>query len=123
MLDREARDTIVANYRVDARGTIRSPGKFEGEMLYVPHYWDCVLDGAADEDAGREAFFRVTDADRQLFPELGAIYGLSLRESDQGFVDCEEYDTAAEYDAAVTAAEAESSGDDDMGDDAEPGED
>ena len=46
------RQIIERNYVVDSSGRIRSPGKFEGEMLYVPHFWDAGMSGLADRDNG-----------------------------------------------------------------------
>lgn len=34
------RKEIAETYKVDERGVIRSPGKFEGEPIYVPYFWD-----------------------------------------------------------------------------------
>jgi hypothetical protein len=39
------RTEILAQYQVGSDGVIRSPGKFEGEMLYVPFYWDIAMNG------------------------------------------------------------------------------
>ncbi len=62
------------------------PGKFQGEAIYVPYYWDLWLQGCADEDDGTIIKFTVTDADRLVFPELGLINEVKLRETDDGFV-------------------------------------
>jgi hypothetical protein len=43
------REEILANYTVSDRGTILSPGKFEGEMLYVPYFWGMSMEGGCDE--------------------------------------------------------------------------
>jgi len=34
------REQITSEYNIDDNGIIRNPGKFEGEMLYVPYFWD-----------------------------------------------------------------------------------
>lgn len=67
---------------------IRSPGKFEGEARYVPHYWEIYLEGFADSDDGKVLRFKITKEDRELFPELKKRRMVSLVEDDQGFV-CE----------------------------------
>ena len=38
------RQEIESSYKIE-NGRIRSPGKFEGEMIYVPFYWNVFLDG------------------------------------------------------------------------------
>lgn len=89
------RDDILRDYKVDSHGVIRRPGKFEGEMLYIPYFWEVGLDGLADDDIevgndNVEWIFEITDDDRAMFPELGKTTVLKLWESDQGFVYSEE---------------------------------
>lgn len=89
------RQDILDHYKVDSHGVIRSPGKFEGEMLYIPYFWEVGLDGLADDDIevgndNVEWIFEITDDDRAMFPELGKTTVLKLWESDQGFVYSEE---------------------------------
>lgn len=60
------RDTFT----VDAHGIIRTPGKFEGEMIYVPHFWEAYLNGGADRDDGSVLGFDVTPEDRAEYPEI-----------------------------------------------------
>lgn len=80
------RDEILREYKVSKGGRIESPGKFEGEMLYVPAFWEAGLEGFADSDNGRVFSFRLTADDKREFPELGKKRTLKLAESDQGFV-------------------------------------
>lgn len=87
------REQVLAEYKVD-NGVICSPGKFEGEPVFAPHYWHLGLDGFADSDDG-EAFvfkFKNNGPDFALWPELKEWLGckrtLRLREDCQGFVHC-----------------------------------
>ena len=80
------RAEVLGAYRVDDRGRIRSPGKFEGEMLYVPHFWESYLDGMADRDDGTTLGFDVTAEDKQEFPELKGRRTVRLRVREDGFV-------------------------------------
>ncbi len=82
------RQQILDEYDVDANGIIRDPGKFEGEMLYVPYFWDAFLNGMADEDEGEVLTFEVDDTDREQFPELAGIITIDLIETGDGFVVC-----------------------------------
>lgn len=79
---------IIKSYTVDERGIIRSPGQFEGERVYVPHFWDLFLNGQADRDDGRVLGFDVTADDRKEFPELKGRRTVRLYQRDDGFV-CE----------------------------------
>ena len=84
--------TLVA-YNV-RDGRIISPGKFDGEPVFAPHFWDAGLSGCADSDNGTVLTFRVKrdDPEHAEFPELRKWLGrsrtLRLREDDQGFVHC-----------------------------------
>ena len=73
------RSEIEQSYKV-VNGRIRSPGKFEGEPVWVPHFYDAILDGAASEEGGGSdtgvlawSILRVTDEDKAEFPELAFI--------------------------------------------------
>lgn len=68
-----SREEIIRDFQVDQHGRIRRPGKFEGEMLYVPYFYEAFLDGMSDFDEGEGGTFgfRITPEDRKLFPELG----------------------------------------------------
>lgn len=99
------RQEIEANYEISERGTIQSLGKFEGEMLYVPYFWELGLEGVYDEDFGNVYFFDVDEDDLAMFPELKGTYGLALEESDAGFVRATYFDTKKEYEEAVARCE------------------
>lgn len=76
------RDYVIEN------GRIQSPGKFEGEMLYVPFFWDIGMDGFADRDDGNVLGFDVSATDKTEFPELKGRRTVKLLQRDDGFV-CE----------------------------------
>lgn len=79
------RKEIEEQYNV-IDGIIRRAGKFEGEPVYVPFFWDIFLDGFADDDDGTIIKIKVNEEDRKEFPELkGATY-VYLRETETGFV-------------------------------------
>lgn len=68
---------------------ITSPGKFEGEAEYVPHFWDVSLDGTPDTiEVDGETVYRieVVDTDRAIYPELAERSHVYLFEDEQGFV-------------------------------------
>ena len=67
-------------------GRITSPGKVEGERVYVPYFWEAYLNGCADRDDGKVLGFDITAEDRQAFPELGRKRTVRLIQDDQGFV-------------------------------------
>jgi len=73
-------------------GIIRSPGKFEGEPVYVVHYWHLAMDGFAYDCDARECngwVFPVTTEDVAMFPELELGCIIHIGESGNGFVYCE----------------------------------
>lgn len=81
------RQEIEQRYKIE-NGIIRSPGQFEGEAIYVPHFWEAFLDGFADRDDGRVLGFDVTADDKAEFPELKHRRTVKLYQRDDGFV-CE----------------------------------
>jgi len=80
------RNEILAEYEIDKNGRISNPGKFEGEMLYVPFYWDAFLNGGADRDDGTTLGFNITKEDKDEFPDLKHRRTVNLVEDSQGFV-------------------------------------
>ena len=81
------RADIERDYTV-ADGRITSPGKFEGEQVFAPYFWDVYLNGLADGDDGEVLTFEVDDTDRGLFPELENAVEVQLNEDSNGFVYC-----------------------------------
>ena len=73
------RKKIEEMYEVDERREfIVSPGKFEGEPVFVPYFWDKMINGMQDDIIYEDprygyatvSVFKVTDEDRKEFPEL-----------------------------------------------------
>lgn len=83
------RQDIIDQYETDEHGKIANPGKFEGEPLYVPYFWEAYLNGCADEDDGDVLVFHIEEEDRKEFPELASYNKVSLWEDDCGFVSCD----------------------------------
>lgn len=85
------REQIMQDY-CTANGIITSPGKFEGEPLYVVAFWDAYLNGCTDDDVDGMLVFNLTNEDWQEWPELNGCKELRLFESDTGFVYAEHVD-------------------------------
>lgn len=87
------REEIESEYTV-RNGVIVSPGKFEGEPIYAPYFYDAMMNGVQDDttedDEGNtvDTFF-ITDDDIEQFPELKNIEAVFLTYYDNGFVTCE----------------------------------
>jgi hypothetical protein len=81
------RQDIEREYRV-VDGIIQSPGKFEGEAVYVPYFWDAYLNGMADRDDGKILGFDIDFTDKAMFPELKNRRTVKLYQREDGFV-CE----------------------------------
>jgi hypothetical protein len=79
-----SRKDIEDSYTVED-GVIRSPGKFEGEPIYVPYFWEVYLEGFGEE-MGDYVLFDVEPSDIVEFPELKGKTMVKLTENDQGFV-------------------------------------
>ena len=91
------RSEILKQYEVNEHNIIKSPGKFEGEMIYAPHFYDLYLDGCGHDEWDDNdtdfflTFFDINDYDRKEFPELKGIEKVSLWEDDLGFIYIDTY--------------------------------
>tara|TARA_R100000687_G_C6379885_1_gene132096 strand:+ start:363 stop:674 length:312 start_codon:yes stop_codon:yes gene_type:complete len=89
------------NYTLNEHKCITSPGKFEGEMYFVPAIWDELLNGGGCDDITVDdilySFIIFTDQDKKDYPEISQDYGMVLFESDQGFVNTKYYSDSKEY--------------------------
>lgn len=66
---------------------ITSPGKYEGQLIFIPYFWEKGLDGWADAEADNgDYIFLVMPEDKAEFPELGGQKTLRLHEDAEGFV-------------------------------------
>lgn len=91
------REEILEDYVVNEQGIITSPGKFEGQMLYAPHFWEASLHSMSDWERSDESFhyygFKVLLADRKKFPELEPdVIQVEIWEDEQGFVALHRFD-------------------------------
>lgn len=72
--------------------TITAFGKFEGEPIFTPYFWNLGLEGMADRDEGNAYVFKITKQDKETIPTLAEWLGnkrtIYLREDSQGFVKC-----------------------------------
>jgi hypothetical protein len=82
------REDLKRQYAVNRRGVIVTPGKFVGQMLYVPYFWDKYQNGLADDTTGDIITFFITDGDRQEFPELRQASVITLLDIEHTLV-CE----------------------------------
>ena len=97
-----SRKQVCSAYSVSPRGSIKSPGKFEGCPLYVPAFWDDVGAGYSDETietlTGPVGIIFLTEDDRGEFPELGPYVALGLWKENDGSVHCEEFESTVDLD-------------------------
>ena len=81
-----------SEFSISEVGTIKNPGKFEGEMIYVPYFYEEALAGTDDEGGNDSMGYWmgvvITPEDKAKFPEWldESDYGIILEESEQGFV-------------------------------------
>ena len=95
------RDKILKEFTVDKDGIIRTLGKFEGEMLYAPYFYEIVMNGFGDQyylpqEDRVYSVFPVGDEDKAEFPELEDGIGVICFETDQGFFIVESYTVGQE---------------------------
>ncbi len=90
---------------VNAIGVIVRPGKFEGEMWWVPELWDEGGDDLEDTDGTLYMTFEITAEDRKRFGILKDVAEVWLWESEQGFVNSRQL-TKKEADKAREQIEA-----------------
>lgn len=85
--DCPARDfRVTYGYACDDNGLITNPGKFEGEMIYLPYMWEQSLEFCTQHSDGSVSV-EVTDHDKMLFPEIPPrTKSIRMEESSDGFV-------------------------------------
>ena len=87
---------ILENYRVRFTGVgtpfersyIMNPGKFEGEPIFTPYFYELAMNGMGEPGPDNSDRFYVEPEDIQEFPELAGIITVELQYSDNGFVFC-----------------------------------
>ena len=83
------REEILKQYNINGDGVIVSPGKFEGEMLYMPHFWEAYLNGESNTLQDGSLSSPIESGEREMFPELGKRKRVvRFNIDDKGFV-CE----------------------------------
>jgi len=77
---------MSAIYEVNAEGIIVSPGKFQGEPAWVPHFWGYALDGFGEDNPNGSVTVYVENPDIEQWPQLQGIAGVTMHVDDNGFV-------------------------------------
>jgi hypothetical protein len=89
-VEREIASRIRKEYKVDSNGNITNPGKFEGEKIYVPYFWELNLNGEGEYSEKTENSFCVqvdSEIDFELFPEIDRKkVEIVMQESSDGFI-------------------------------------
>jgi hypothetical protein len=79
---------------------VSSPGKFEGEPIYTPYFWEQTLDGATpetdhlceeehEEECENYSYFyplEILPSEKDIFPELKEYAVIEIWEDSNGFV-------------------------------------
>jgi hypothetical protein len=84
------RQEIIDQYEVKDNFIV-SPGKFEGELIITPYFWQEYLEGGDDNPNEFEygiMSFTITDEDREIFPEILTpnSHTVKLHVDDNGFI-------------------------------------
>lgn len=84
---------VAFGYTINERGTITSPGKFEGEPWWAVALWEMALEGFADDtldedDGGPTDLFTVDEEliERFALPADWEGHTIGVYEDDFGFV-------------------------------------
>jgi hypothetical protein len=84
------RQDIEKEYKINSHGIIENPGKFEGCMLFVPYFYDIVMNGGQDDtvyiDDVPEDIIYITKEDIAIFPELEGKKEIHLATDNDGFI-------------------------------------
>lgn len=78
------------------KGRITAPGRFEGQPIFAPYFWNMALDGMADADDGYVFTFRLHKSDPEVAdcPALKDWLGrkhyclLRISQDANGFIRC-----------------------------------
>jgi hypothetical protein len=75
--------------RQDCIEATSRPGKFEGEPVYAPYFWEITLDGCCDETSEGAFIVPIEPEDRSMFPEIPKRKrSFHVFEDGNGFVYC-----------------------------------
>jgi len=85
------RQEILSTYKVNEYGAIVSDGIFKWQPIYVPYFWNMVLNDDYDDTFpsidGDIQIIQVTDEERKEFPELPQnMTEIGLLEWKDGFI-------------------------------------
>lgn len=75
----------LANYNVKDNRIV-SPGKFEGEMIYAPHFYEDSLNGLWNTNRQGVLYCVPSFAEHKEWPELKGKRFIHLYEDDLGFI-------------------------------------
>lgn len=85
---RKAKADLLTRYKVDDKGVIRDPGPFEGQPLFVAHFFEEeIADEEFTDQYGRAVAVVIPDVpDTNVFDGLVGVGALWIFETDAGFV-------------------------------------
>lgn len=80
----------ISNIRINGQRDVSRPGKFEGEPIYSPYFYDRIMNGDGEylgDDDGAIAL-DIDDDERRMFPELDGFSTVVTWEDGNGFFYC-----------------------------------
>lgn len=87
------RQDVINTYTIE-NGRITTPGRFEGEPIFLPALWELAMEGLADDEVENEYRFTILAGDplRTEFPELNRWlcrqHVIRVWQNDSGFIGC-----------------------------------
>ena len=74
------RAKMLAQFAVNAKGGIQTPGPYNGENIYIPYYAEIAKDGAADQELADGVYIcKVTHDEKLAFPEIDGATEVTLQ--------------------------------------------
>jgi len=106
------RDEILKEFNVDEfSGRIKNPGRFEGEQVFAPYFYDNSCEGFYSDmiiDDIPYSLIEISEEDRKEFPdELKGMFGVIMWQNSQGFIFCKAFNEK-EYRSNVSKLESDS---------------
>jgi hypothetical protein len=84
----DSRADVQMRYEVDEGSRIRTPGRFEASMIFVPYLWEQHTKRNYEQLEGGEVYIKITEEDKKQFPELNEATGAYLLKDDFGYIQC-----------------------------------
>ncbi len=98
---------VKSQFKVNRLGIITSPGKFEGESLATPYFYNCMMDGSGN-------IMQIDAEERSLFSIEERYNYVIVYESNDGFSSCAYFETLQAAEMSIFNIETEEESDNEL---------